>query len=162
MTPKAVLYVEDDENDVFLLKNALESLRRSEPLLTCRDGQQAIDFLGRLRWNPDVETALFLSLMFLDINLPKKTGFDVLEWVRRQPLLRGLPVIMFSGSNHRTDVQRSYILGANAFLVKPSTMQAMLKLVHTTYEFWLTQNEAFCQIEVNDPSEVTIGPLSLG
>lgn len=150
MSAKAVLYVEDEENDVFFLKNALETLHRSEPLFVCRDGQEAIDFLARHRLNAAAETDLLLSLMILDIKLPKKNGFDVLTWVRGQAALRELPVIMFSGSNHRSDVQRSYSLGANAFLVKPTTTRAMADLVHITYEFWLTQNEGFCEIGIND------------
>jgi CheY-like chemotaxis protein len=73
--------------------------------------------------------------------MPRKTGLDVLEWLCGEPKLRILPVIMFSSSPRRDDVARAYQLGANAFLVKPSSLQRRNELARLIKEFWLDFNQ---------------------
>ena len=139
---KAVLYVEDDDNDLFFFRTALQRAGRMEPLYVCRDGQEAIDFLARDGMYPQSQPEEnLLCLVIVDLNLPKKTGFEVLQWIRQESRLLAIPVVVFSGSNHSSDMQRSYALGANAFLVKPSNSERMLNVVRITYDFWLGQNE---------------------
>jgi CheY-like chemotaxis protein len=141
MSDKAVLYVEDDENAVFLLRQAFETAGRKEPFYVCADGDQAIDFLARNAQSNVPERTVMPSLVILDLHLPKKTGLDVLKWIRRHPAFSTVPVIMFSSSNHMADIHRSYSLGANAFLVKPSSTEKMMALARTLCEFWLEQNQ---------------------
>ena len=139
---KAVLYVEDDDNDVFFFRAALQRVGRNEPLYVCRDGQEALDFLARYGMSPQSQPEEnVLCLVIVDLNLPKKTGFEVLQWIREQTRMLTIPVVVFSGSNHSSDMHRSYALGANAFLVKPSNSETMLNVVRITYDFWLGQNQ---------------------
>jgi CheY-like chemotaxis protein len=139
---KAVLYVEDDDNDLLFFRTALQRAGRNEPLYVCRDGQEAVDFLARYGTNPKAESEEnLLCLVIVDLNLPKKSGFEVLQWIRQKSRLFTIPVVAFSGSNHSSDMHRTYALGANAYLVKPSNSERMLNVVRITYDFWLGQNE---------------------
>jgi CheY-like chemotaxis protein len=139
MSNKAVLYVEDDENVVFFLRQAFETAGRKEAFYVCADGEQAIDFLAGNAESNVPERTVMPSLVLLDLHLPKKNGFDVLQWIRRHPAFSTIPVIMFSSSKDEADIHRSYALGANAFVIKPSSAEKMLGLARVLGEFWLEQ-----------------------
>src|SRR5687767_577928 len=96
MSDKAVLYVEDDENIVFFLKQAFETVGRKESFYVCADGDQAIDFLAGNAQSNVPERTVMPSLVLLDLHLPKKSGFEVLQWIRHHPVFFTTPVIMFS------------------------------------------------------------------
>jgi len=116
-----ILLAEDDENDVFLLKLAFEKAQIQNRLCVTRDGQEAIDWLtGAGEFSNRAEYPL-PCLLILDLKMPRKSGMDVLRWLRQQTVLNCLPVVVLSSSAHRYDVERAYKLGANAFVVKPST-----------------------------------------
>jgi len=133
----SVLLVEDDETDVLLLQRAFKNAEIPNPLEITRDGQEAIDFLSRAR-NPGAD---FLpALILLDLKMPRKSGMDVLAWKREQQVIATLPVIVFSSSAHRDDVERAYALGANAFLVKPPSLGERLKLIGFMKQ-WLAFNQ---------------------
>jgi CheY-like chemotaxis protein len=137
---KAILYVEDSEDDVFLMKLAMERAGVTNPLEISRDGQEAIDFLTYVFNNAAPSGPV--SLVLLDLKLPKKNGLEVLQWMRSQPAIKTLPVILFSSSNQKADVERAYEYGANAFLVKPADPQALQDMVKSLKHFWLTHNQA--------------------
>lgn len=80
-------------------------------------------------------------LIILDLKRPRKTGMDVLRWLRENPVLECLPKVVLSSSADRRDVERGYRLGANAFLVRPSTVDERLKLVKPIHHFWLRLNQ---------------------
>lgn len=116
-----ILYAEDEEFDVLLLEAAFEQVRLVHPLKVVRDGQQAIDYLaGRGRF-ADREEFPVPRLLLLDINLPLKSGFEVLEWLKSRSELRHLPVIVYSSSAQEGDAERARRLGANDFWLKPSS-----------------------------------------
>jgi len=119
--PPAILVAEDDESDVILLRRAFKEAEVVQPVHFARDGHEAIDFLwGRRQGANDRLPALVI----LDLKMPRRSGFEVLHWIRSQNVLRNLPVLVFSSSARREDVERAYTLGANGFLVKPaSTVQ---------------------------------------
>jgi len=79
-------------------------------------------------------------LVLLDLKLPRKSGFEVLVWVRQRPELRTLPIVIFTSSAHDHDVHRAYELGANAYLVKPSSLDQLFETVKAIKDFWLTLN----------------------
>src|ERR1041385_905950 len=135
----AVLYVEDSEDDVFLMKYAFERAEVANPIEVVRDGQEAIDFLSQFL--KEGEQRRRLHLVLLDLKLPKKTGLEVLQWMRQQPSLKKLPTLVFSSSNQKADVERAYEYGANAFLVKPSDPQTLQDMVKAINHFWLTHNQ---------------------
>jgi CheY-like chemotaxis protein len=123
-----VLYAEDDESDVFLVKHALKRAGFVHPLQVVQNGQQALDYLAGNGEFADRTRYPMPCVVLLDIKMPRMTGLDVLKWVRHQPGLAGLVVIIFTSSHHEPDVERAYRLGANAFLVKPSDADELLEV----------------------------------
>src|SRR6185437_289238 len=137
----SILLTEDDENDVFLLKLAFDQADIRNRLLVARDGEEAINCLaGNGRFSNRSEFPL-PCLLILDLKMPRQTGLDVLRWLRQQPALSCLPVIVLSSSAHRYDVERAYQLGANAFVVKPAGNEERLQLAKMIKGFWLGFNQ---------------------
>ena len=118
-----ILLAEDDETDVLLLQRAFRDVGVVNPLHLVTDGQEAVDHLTSLQTAPAPGDRM-PALMILDLKMPRMTGLDVLLWVRSQPGMRCLPVIVFSSSSHQHDLERAFASGANAFVVKaPSTSE---------------------------------------
>jgi len=137
---KPILYAEDQENDIFLFERASKGAGVLNPLKIVQDGKEAIDYLNGAAPFGDRGLHPAPSLVLLDLKLPRKSGFEVLEWVRQQPELRMLPIVIFTSSAHDHDVHRAYALGANAYLVKPSSLDKLSETVKAIKDFWLTLN----------------------
>jgi CheY-like chemotaxis protein len=135
------LVAEDDENDVFFLRRAFQQAKIENPLHVVRDGQEAIDYLSGEGKFSDRSLYPLPHLFILDLKMPRKTGLDVLTWLQEQPELRCLPVLVLSSSAHRTDIERAYELGANAFVVKPASLEKRVELAQVLGTFWLEFNE---------------------
>jgi CheY-like chemotaxis protein len=131
---------DDDADDIALLKRAFLKAGIAVPLNSVRDGQEAIDYLAGENEFSDREKYPFPSLLLLDIKMPRLNGFDVLGWLKSQPTLKRLPVLMFSSSSLKRDVNHSADLGANAFLQKPDTLEQLIHLVGSVKSFWLERH----------------------
>jgi CheY-like chemotaxis protein len=141
MKNKTILLIEDNDDDVFLMKRALNGAGVCNPLLLLEDGQEAIDYLfGRGRFS-DRKTFPLPILVFLDLKLPIVGGHDVLVWIRSQPPLQNLVVIVLSSSNEPQDVEKAYRLGANSYVMKPSASDQLLELARCFKSYWLGFNE---------------------
>jgi CheY-like chemotaxis protein len=117
MTGYRVLGVDDCEDDLFLLKRALDRSRHLSMHATAHDGQEGIDYLLRVSSNGgDVHN--LPDLVILDLKMPKLDGFDFLHWMRNQAAVR-CPVVVLTSSLSEEDHQRAIALGAEAVLVKP-------------------------------------------
>jgi CheY-like chemotaxis protein len=136
-----ILLADDDENDVFLFQRAARDAGIRHPLSIVRDGQEVIDYLAGHAPFADRAQYPFPCLIILDIKMPRKTGLEVLEWLSGQPALRNLPVMMFSSSTRADDIERAYALGANAFVVKPSSLERRAELARLIKGFWLDFNQ---------------------
>jgi len=135
----AILLVEDDHNDVLLVKRAFQKAKIVNPIVVLNDGEQAISYLaGR---EPYVGRALPMFVL-LDLKLPRKSGHEVLEWLRQQQTLKRLPVIVLTASSESSDINRAYDLGANSYLVKPVTFDALVEMVKTLNLYWLIFNRS--------------------
>lgn len=135
-----ILQVEDDENDVLLLQHAFASAGITNPLRLAQDGQEAIDYflaLGNAAEGRNATPALVL----LDLKLPRKSGLEVLQWMRQSSKVPWLPVIVFSSSLQRRDVEQAYAAGANSFVAKPASVARRLELARLIKSFWLDFNE---------------------
>jgi len=140
MTRRTILQVEDREEDVFLLRYAFKRAGIENPIQVAVDGQQAVDYLsGKGSYSDRLQFPL-PQLVLLDLQLPHLTGLQVLEWIRQQPALKSLIVIVLSSSIHEGDIRRAYELGANAFLVKPSSTDTLADMSVALKHFWLTHN----------------------
>ena len=140
MTPPqlpTLLLVEDNGDDVFFMKRAMATAGIAHPLETAADGQAAIDYLAGKGDFADRQRFPLPFLVFLDLKLPHKSGLEVLEWVRSQPLLRTLIVLVLTSSREESDVSKAYALGANCFLVKPPSGLQLNELVKLIRTYWL-------------------------
>ena len=137
--PRTILYAEDEENDIFFLQYALEQVHSPHELRAVPDGQKAIEYLAGEGGFADRKRHPFPSLVLLDINMPKKSGLEVLEWIRRQPKFRSLPVLMLTSSSRQEDMDRALKLGADDYLSKPGHPVELVRLVKTVQDRWLSQ-----------------------
>jgi CheY-like chemotaxis protein len=140
-TNRAILLVEDNEDDVFLMKRALQGARVVNPLHVVEDGQEAVDYLGGNGKFADRDTYPLPAVVFLDLKLPYISGHDVLAWIRRQKELESLVVIVLTSSNEASDLSRCYALGANSYLVKPPTPDQLEGLAKAFKWYWLEYNQ---------------------
>ena len=137
---RPILHVEDSEEDVFLLRYAFQRVDIKTPVQVAEDGQEAIDYLAGIGKFADRKEFPLPCLVLLDLKLPQKMGLEVLEWIRQQSAVKSLVVIILSSSVHEGDLRRAYQLGANAFLVKPSSANTMAEMCKALNHFWLTFN----------------------
>jgi CheY-like chemotaxis protein len=135
-----ILLVEDEENDVFFLKYAFKEVGILNPLQVAEDGQEAMDYLSGHGEYADREQFPLPCLILLDLKLPRVMGFEVLQWIREQPALKTLVVIILTSSHLEPDIEKAYELGANAYLVKPSTPPELRGIAAAIKEFWLELN----------------------
>jgi CheY-like chemotaxis protein len=136
-----ILLVEDDPTDALLLRKAVSSRARNCRLQHAADGEQAIEYLSGAGDFADRLEHPLPQIVLLDLRLPRASGFDVLAWVKAQPRLRKLPVIVLSSSDAPADMQRAYAAGANSYLVKPSTYGQLAALVSDIEAYWMKLNE---------------------
>lgn len=132
----AVLLVEDDLNDIFLVKRAFKMARIPNPLQVVTDGLEAIYYLRGAGKYSDRSAYPIPRLIVMDIKMPRKTGFEVLEWVKQDPKLRRIPVVIVSSSDNPADINHAYELGANAYMVKPVDFRAVEHLFQTITSYW--------------------------
>ena len=136
MNLKPILYAEDEENDAFFLQRALVQATVLNPLVVARDGQEAIDYCsGSGRFSNRDEHPL-PCLVLLDLNMPRKSGMEVLKWIRNQPSISDLPVIVLTSSLQEADIHRAYSQGANAYLGKPSKPDELVGVIKSIKDFW--------------------------
>ena len=125
-----LFYVEDEDNDVLFMRRALTKAGIDVNFQTVCDGDKAVAFLGAEAPYTDRPVP---DLILLDLNLPARSGFEVLEWLRKQPSLRAIPVVILSSSGRLEDRERAQLLGANDYLIKPTSP---LRLVDVAAELW--------------------------
>lgn len=132
-----VLLVEDDLNDIFLVKRAFKMARIKNPLQIVTDGQEAIGYLRGDGKYADRTAHPLPKLIVMDIRMPRRSGFEVLEWVKdsSKPLHR-IPVVIVSSSDNPVDINRAYELGANAYMVKPVEFRAVEHLFESITHYW--------------------------
>jgi CheY-like chemotaxis protein len=150
-----ILLVEDDPDAVLLLKRALERADVKIPVEVARDGQEAIDYLSHQGAYTDRERYRLPVLMLLDLKMPRKTGFEVLEWLRQQPGLKRLIVVVLTSSNQVADINRAYDLGSNSYLVKPLNYDALVEMIKDASHYWLEFNE---RPDLGNPQPTLLSP----
>lgn len=137
---KRILLAEDNENDIELTLAALQECRLSNEVEVVRDGGEALDYVyhrgkhaGRMDGLPCV--------ILLDLKMPRVDGLEVLRWLKSDPDLRHIPIVMLTSSREEKDVILSYDLGVNAFVVKPVDFSQFLQAIRALGMFWALVNE---------------------
>ena len=133
-----VLYAEDEENDIIFLELAFESAGSPHTLKAVPDGAQAIEYLAGERSFADRMRHPVPALVLLDINMPKKNGLEVLQWIRQQPQFKSLPVLILTSSSRAEDKHKAHELGADDYLLKPSDPLELVEVVKSLHKRWLS------------------------
>jgi CheY-like chemotaxis protein len=136
-----ILHVEDDPNDTLLFYHACKKLGNVFDLQSVTDGDQAIAYLRGDKSFSDRKKHPLPKLLLLDLKMPRLSGFDVLDWARKEKRFQSLPIIVLTSSNHEADIQRAYQLGANSYLIKPVGFDALVAVVRTIQDYWIQFTE---------------------
>ncbi len=137
---RPVLYVEDEESDVYLTKLCFAESGLEQPLVVMRDGDQAIQYLSGQGPYADRKQYPLPCLVLLDLNLPRVSGLEVLSWIRGQPSLKDLPVVLYTSSSLPRDREQALELGASDCVIKPPDYFQFLEFTKKLKERWLVSN----------------------
>ena len=135
-----ILLVEDNADEVVLLRRALKLSGSTAPVCIVQDGAEAIEYLSLQGIYTDRTQHPLPRLMVLDLQLPRISGLGVLQWLRAQPGLRRLPVVVLTSSSEDRDIASAYDLGANSYLVKPAGIADLQRLAELLDRYWVGQN----------------------
>lgn len=136
-----ILLVEDDSNDILFIQRAFRQANLNNTIHIVRDGDDAVAYLSGEGIYTSRETYPLPLLILLDLKLPRRSGLEVLEWLREQPILKRIPVVILTSSKESIDVNHAYDLGVNCYLHKPVKFDALIKMVEAIDIFWLQLNQ---------------------
>ncbi|MEA3307815.1 MAG: response regulator [Elusimicrobiota bacterium] len=131
--PVKILLVEDNQDDVFLTIEAFKKVKVKNSIATVGDGVEALDYL---RHKGEYSNVKRPDIILLDLNLPRKDGFEVLKEVKEDPELKAIPIIVLTASKADEDAVKSYAHYANCFISKPVRMEEFNKIIREIEEFW--------------------------
>jgi len=137
---RSILLVDDDPNDVTLMKSALEEVHFGNPIIVAEDGEEALDYLFHRGRFADINDNLPVFIL-LDIKMPKLDGIDILRLIRDEPSFDKVPVIMMTSSRDTSDLEECYKYGANSFVVKPINITEFIQVVKEIGKYWVVINE---------------------
>jgi DNA-binding response OmpR family regulator len=134
----SVLLIEDDPNDVILIRRAFQRANFEPNLTVIEDGDTAVSHFYQLLENDNQPLP---ELILLDLKLPRRSGLEVLQWLRQQPRLKRLLVVALTASRESADVNQAYEIGINSYLVKPVGFEELVNLVNLINCYWFQLNE---------------------
>jgi CheY-like chemotaxis protein len=137
----SILLVEDDSNDILFVQRAFKRVNVENPIHIVRDGDAAISYLSGAGDYANRDQYPLPALILLDLKLPRRSGIEILAWIRQQPGLRRIPVVVLTSSRESIDLERSYDLGVNSYLVKPVKFEALSQMIEAIDSYWLQLNE---------------------
>jgi len=136
-----ILLVEDNSTDVILIRRAFDKAKLGNPVQVVSDGDAAVDYLAGSGTYTDRKRFPLPILILLDLKLPRRSGIEVLQWLRAQDTLKRIPVVMLTSSQQERDVNAAYDMGVNSYLVKPVEFDGLLEMLKTINLYWLMLNE---------------------
>lgn len=136
-----ILLVEDEPDAVILMQKALHAAGVPNPIQVVNDGEKAIAYLDGEAPFDDRSQYPLPGLLLLDLKLPRKSGFEVMDWIARKPELQTLLIVTLTSSKENKDVIRAYECGANSYLVKPASFLTLVEMMKAFREYWIRFNE---------------------
>ena len=131
-----ILIADDDSDDRLLMEKALRQSGYEHAIQSVEDGEELMDYLHQ-RGRYDEQTAAWPDLLILDLNMPRKNGFQALTEIKADPSLRRLPVVVMTTSSADEDVLKTYNLGVNSFVTKPFNFGRLVEMATTLKTYWL-------------------------
>jgi len=131
-----LLMADDDEDDCLLVHEAVRKILSSDGFRCLRDGQELMEYLLHQGAYIDPGASPRPHLILLDLNMPKKDGWKVLEEMQAYPELKVIPIVIFSTSSEQADIDHCYALGANSFVTKPVSFDKLLEIIRSLKSFW--------------------------
>ena len=141
-TASPILLVEDSPDDALLIQRAFRKANLANPVQLVRDGEEAVAYLSGGAPYDDRGRFPLPVFMLLDLKLPRRSGLEVLAWLRQESAVRRLPVVVLTSSRESVDVNRAYDLGVNSYLTKPVGFEALIEMVKNVNLYWLVLNES--------------------
>jgi CheY-like chemotaxis protein len=138
---RPILLVEDDANDVALFQRAVHQAGIRTTVLEAADADEAMRILLAAESGSPGKSGDLPRFLLLDVKMPRKSGLELLAWLRSRPVLRRIPVIILTSSREPADIRRAYELGANSYLVKPVSFDQLKELVQILNRYWSDWNE---------------------
>lgn len=132
-----ILIAEDDADDRFLLQAAFEENGFGDRLHFVQNGLEVLEYLKFCQTSPQSELT-FPRFVLLDLNMPKKDGREVLREIKQDPQLQDIPVVIFSTTNNEQEMRRCYELGANSYITKPNSFDALVRTVAALRSYWVS------------------------
>jgi CheY-like chemotaxis protein len=136
-----ILLVEDNPKDVLLMQRAIRKANIVHALQVVNDGDAAVSYLSGEQPYCDRVNYPLPVLVLLDLKLPRRSGSEVLMWLRQQPQLKRLPVVVLTSSKEYAEINHIYDLGVNAYIVKPISFNELVEIVKTLNLHWIIFNE---------------------
>ncbi len=137
MAKKLVIMVaEDDPNDLELLRHVVSENGVEVDFQSAHDGEQVINYLRGDGEFQDRSRHPVPDIIVLDLKMPRVNGFEVLQWLRQEPGLARIPVVVLSGSGLETDIEEAYRLGANTYFTKPGQLAELRKIIASLIDYW--------------------------
>ena len=131
-----ILMADDDPEDCMLTREALIESRLANTINVVSDGEELMDYLWNRGKYTDPDSAPRPGLILLDLNMPRLDGREALALIKKDPNLRRIPIIVLTTSKAEEDVFRSYDLGANSYITKPVSFEAMVAITKTFTQYW--------------------------
>jgi len=128
-----ILLIEDSQTDILLMREALAYNKILNPMRVVEDGESALEYLGR---NGRFSSASLPGLILLDLNLPRIDGKALLKFIKADPDLAKIPVVVLTTSQAEEDIVRSYQLHANCYITKPVQFEKLVEVVRMLNDFW--------------------------
>jgi CheY-like chemotaxis protein len=131
-----ILIAEDDADDRFLLKTAFEENGHDDKIEFVENGVELLNYLKKVESSNSVDSP-YPGFIMLDLNMPKKDGREVLQEIKRHPIYKVIPVVVYTTTKNEAEVRKCYELGANSYIVKPARFDALLKTIDDLRNYWL-------------------------
>jgi len=136
MNMQPILIAEDDADDRYLLQTAFSEIGYPEQIDFVENGVELINYLQEIYSTDNIEMKALPGFILLDLNMPKKDGREVLKEIKQHPVFKKIPVIVFTTTKNEIEIKRCYELGANSYIVKPISFDALLKVIENIRSYW--------------------------
>ena len=134
---QVVLIADDDEDDLFLIRNAFHVSGIPVEFRSVSDGEELMEYLFCRNKYKDSFLSPLPSLILLDLNMPRKDGREALAEIKAHPLLRQIPVVVLTTSNEKADVQQCYLMGASSYVTKPNSFSTLVDTIRIMLRYWI-------------------------